>query len=149
MSLWIRKRSDWKPLCIRTNFPANICLFLWHRSGVFIVNFEHISRLFSSVSIVEFEQVKVSWDVLVQRCFVSHYHGAAPKFSSRGVLWQRCSENVQQICRRISMPKYDFSSCFVNLWHISEHLFLRIPLDGCFWGYTKAVKEGKQLRTSK
>ena len=149
MSLWIRKRSDWKPLCIRTNFPANICLFLWHRSGVFIVNFEHISRLFSSVSIVEFEQVKVSWDVLVQRCFVSHYHVAAPKFSSRGVLWQRCSENVQQICRRISMPKYDFSSCFVNLWHISEHLFLRIPLDGCFWGYTKAVKEGKQLRTSK
>ena len=149
MSLWIRKGSDWKPLCIRTNFPANICLFLWHRSGVFIVNFEHISRLFSSVSIVEFEQVKVSWDVLVQRCFVSHYHGAAPKFSSRGVLWQRCSENVQQICRRISMPKYDFSSCFVNLWHISEHLFLRIPLDGCFWGYTKAVKEGKQLRTSK
>ena len=143
MSLWIRKRSDWKPLCIRTNFPANICLFLWHRSGVFIVNFEHISRLFSSVSIVEFEQVKVSWDVLVQRCFVSHYHGAAPKFSSRGVLWQRCSENVQQICRRISMPKRHFSSYFVNLWHISEHLFLRIPLDGCFWGYTKAVKRGK------
>ena len=122
---------------------------LWHRSGVFIVNFEHISRLFSSVSIVDFEQVKVSWDVLVQRYLVSHYHGAAPKFSSRGVLRQRCSENVQQICRRISMPKYDFSSCFVNLWHISEHLFLRIPLDGCFWGYTEAVKEGKQLRTSK
>ena len=30
-------------------------------SGVFIVNFEHIPRLFSSVSIVDFEQVKVSW----------------------------------------------------------------------------------------
>ena len=31
----------------------------WHRSGVFIVNFEHIS-LFSSVSIADFEQVNVS-----------------------------------------------------------------------------------------
>ena len=30
------------------------------RSGVFIVNFEHIYT-FSSVSIVEFEQVNVSW----------------------------------------------------------------------------------------
>ena len=34
----------------------------WHRSGVFIVNFEHIS-LFSSVSIVDFEQVNVRWDL--------------------------------------------------------------------------------------
>ena len=33
--------------------------FLWV-SGVFIVNFEHVSHL-SSVSIVDFEQVNVSW----------------------------------------------------------------------------------------
>ena len=33
----------------------------WHRSGVFIVNFGHIS-LFLGVSIVDFEQVNVSWD---------------------------------------------------------------------------------------
>ena len=32
----------------------------WPRSGVFIVNFEHISHL--SVSIVNFEQVNSSWD---------------------------------------------------------------------------------------
>ena len=31
------------------------------RSGVFIINFEHISHLFSSVSTVDFEQVNVSW----------------------------------------------------------------------------------------
>ena len=31
------------------------------RFGVFIVNFEHISRLFSSVSIVDIEKVNVSW----------------------------------------------------------------------------------------
>ena len=30
-------------------------------SGVFIVNFEHISHFYSSVSIVDFEQVNVSW----------------------------------------------------------------------------------------
>ena len=35
----------------------------WHRSGVFIVNFEHISHLFPSVSIVvDFQQVNVSWE---------------------------------------------------------------------------------------
>ena len=31
--------------------------------GVFIVNFEHISHVFSSVSIVEFEQVNVCCDM--------------------------------------------------------------------------------------
>ena len=38
----------------------------WRRFRVFIVNFEHISHLFSSVSIVNFEQVNLGWveDVL-------------------------------------------------------------------------------------
>ena len=34
------------------------------RSGVFIVNFEHISNLLSSASIVDFEQVNLSWVLL-------------------------------------------------------------------------------------
>ena len=33
----------------------------WRRFGVFIVNFEHISHLCSSVSIVNFEQVNAGW----------------------------------------------------------------------------------------
>ena len=33
----------------------------WRRFGVFIVNFEHISHLCSSVSIVNFEQVNADW----------------------------------------------------------------------------------------
>ena len=33
------------------------------RSGVFIVNFEHISLLFFSASIVDFEQVNFTWKV--------------------------------------------------------------------------------------
>ena len=32
------------------------------RSGVFIVNFEHISHLFFSVSIVDLEQINVCWE---------------------------------------------------------------------------------------
>ena len=32
----------------------------WRRSGVFIVNFEHILYFFSSVSIVDVEQVNVA-----------------------------------------------------------------------------------------
>ena len=35
-----------------------------NRSGVSIVNFEDISHLFTSVSIVDFEQVNVSWEIL-------------------------------------------------------------------------------------
>ena len=34
----------------------------WRCFGGFIVNFEHISHLCSSVSIVNFEQVNAGWD---------------------------------------------------------------------------------------
>ena len=34
----------------------------WRRFGSFIVNFEHISHLCCSVSIVNFEQVNAGWD---------------------------------------------------------------------------------------
>ena len=34
----------------------------WHRFGGFIVNFEHISHLCSSIYIVIFEQVNAGWD---------------------------------------------------------------------------------------
>ena len=33
----------------------------WRCFGVFIVNFEHISHLFSSVSTANFEQVNAGW----------------------------------------------------------------------------------------
>ena len=35
----------------------------WHRFGVFIVNFEHISHLCSGVSVVNFEHVTAGWFV--------------------------------------------------------------------------------------
>ena len=35
----------------------------WRRFGVFIVNFEHISHLYSSVSIVNLEHVIAGWEV--------------------------------------------------------------------------------------
>ena len=34
----------------------------WRRFGGFIVNFKHISHLYSSISIVNFKQVNVGWD---------------------------------------------------------------------------------------
>ena len=54
-----------------TNKSCDICSKLtikalaqrqWHRSDVFIVNFEHISHLFSSVSILDLELVNASWE---------------------------------------------------------------------------------------
>ena len=74
-----------KSRCLMSSCPANIYLFKvnnrntrkgyetcskftikpteqlqWLRSGVFIVNFEHISQLFFTVSIVDFEHENVS-----------------------------------------------------------------------------------------
>ena len=45
----------WPKLTIKT--PK----YHWHRFGVFIVNFEHISHLYSSVSILNFEHVNTGW----------------------------------------------------------------------------------------
>ena len=40
----------------------------WRCSAVFIVNFEHISHIFSNFSIVDFEQVNVSCEVAGVTC---------------------------------------------------------------------------------
>ena len=59
------------------------------------------------------------------------------KQPSRRVLSKRCSENMQQIYRRTSMPKYDLKSYFSMgvllwiCWMFSELLLLRTPLGGC------------------
>ena len=38
----------------------------WRRFGAFIINFEHFFTPFSSVSIVNFEQVNAGWECFVQ-----------------------------------------------------------------------------------
>ena len=53
-------------LTIKTPERRQLC-----RSGVFIVNFENISHLVSSVSIVNFEKVNVGWGDLLFRNFLS------------------------------------------------------------------------------
>ena len=49
----------------------------WGRFGGFIVNFEHISHLCSSVSIVNFEHVIAGWDNIGQ------------EYNAEGAKWQR------------------------------------------------------------
>ena len=54
----------------------------------------------------------------------------------RGVPRKRCSENMQQIYRRTPMPKCDFNKVAKqSKVIISEHLFLKTPLGGCFLKY--------------
>ena len=46
----------------------------WRRSGVFIVNFEHISHLCSSVSFVNFEHVIAGWAcIFIIHCSYRHH----------------------------------------------------------------------------
>ena len=52
----LRKRHEiCSNLAIKTPEPCH-----WHRSSAFIGNFEHFTP-FSSVSIVDFKEVNVSW----------------------------------------------------------------------------------------
>ena len=67
------------------------------------------------------------------------------KQPTRGVPKKRCSENMQQIWRRIYMPKCNFNKVAkqnrTSVWVFSckfaacfQNTFsLRTPLDGCFW----------------
>ena len=69
--------------------------------------------------------------------------GIQQKQPSRGVLRKRCSENMQQIYRRTPMSKCEFNKLHFGMGALlyikfaacifSEHIFLRTPLDGCFW----------------
>ena len=75
------------------------------------------------------------------------------KQPSRGVIKKSCSENMQQIYRRTPMPKCDFNKVALELywnctskWVLSckfavsfQTLFLRTPLDCCFWYFSSFI----------
>ena len=73
--------------------------------------------------------VKVIWNE-----FLNLIRGKQP---SRGVLKKRCSENIQQIYRRIPLPKLKLLFGIFAVLQIccifSEHLFLGTPLEDCSW----------------
>ena len=66
----------------------------------------------------------------------------------RGVPRKSCSKDMQQIYRRTPTPQCDFNKIAVQLywnhtlaWLFScKHLFLKAPLDDCFWScYLKFI----------
>ena len=69
--------------------------------------------------------------------------GIQQKQPYRGVIRKRCSENMQQICRKTPMSKCEFNKLHFGIGILlyikfatcifSEYIFLRTPLDGCFW----------------
>ena len=63
---------------------------------------------------------------------------------SRGVPGKRCSKNIQQIYRRTPIPKTTLLKSHFGMGVLlqiccifSAHLFLRTPLEDCFWSYKK------------
>ena len=50
-------------------------------------------------------------------CFFSCHRMRIQKQPSRGFLRKRCSENMQQICRRTPIPKCDFNKVEIALWY--------------------------------
>ena len=100
---------------------------LWRRFGVFIVNFEHISHLCSSISVVKFEQVNAGWELAFVSCFPVKFLGK-PVFnrnhrwlllvtrSSKAQSWIYGSRSIN-IIRILFKYKYFLSSrdrCFLH-----------------------------------
>ena len=67
----------------------------------------------------------------------------------RGDLRKRSSENMQQIYRRTPMLKCKLHfrmSVLLQICSIfSEHLFVRTPLDGCFWSFCFPNNQNKKI----
>ena len=63
----------------------------WRRFGVFIVNFEHISHLCSSVSIVDFEHVIVGWNI---NKVLNNILTDNRKIAPRGSFFKRVQNNI-------------------------------------------------------
>ena len=78
---------------------------VYHRrqSGVLIVNFEHVLHLFSGASIVEFEQVNVSW-VFVACAKITHE--------------EICTCLINQDVNRNSKPNHVFHTIFHDVFCI-------------------------------
>ena len=72
------------------------------------------------------------------RCCNIHYSISnsftSQKYPSWSVLIKRCYENIQRIYSGTPMPNViSIHYSPVNLLHFFRNLFLRTPLEGCFW----------------
>ena len=54
----------------------------WRRFGGFIVNFEHISHLCSSISVVNFEQVNAGWAQIFTIYILCPFHKLCKMYSN-------------------------------------------------------------------
>ena len=116
----------------------------WHRSCVFIVNFEHISHVFSRVSIVNFKQVNVSWvensnlqvlELALELKIVCFVVSVNPvniylfKFNNRNT--RKWREIFSKFTIKISERRQGCRSCvfIVNFEHISRLFLLFLLLN--------------------
>ena len=116
----------------------------WRRSYVFIVNFEHISYVFSRVSIVNFKQVNVSWvensnlqvlELALELKIVCFVVSVNPvniylfKFNNRNT--RKWREIFSKLTIKISERRQGCRSCvfIVNFEHISRLFLLFLLLN--------------------
>ena len=80
----------------------------WRHSGMFIVNFDHISHFFSSVSVVDFEQINVS---LVTNNVSIIYHPGSKSVDDE-VYWRLfLFENISEV---------NLGTIITSAWHQSN-----------------------------
>ena len=70
-----------------------------------------VKDLFNKCDQIHWAKSKIAEEILNVNCkfYCKSFYSVIQKQPSRGVLMKRCSENMQQIHRRTSMPKFDFN----------------------------------------
>ena len=65
----------------------------------------------------------------------------AQNHPSRGILTKRCSENMQQFCRRTPMPKCDFNKVASQLYWDHTSVWVFSCKFAAYWNHTSAWKQ--------
>ena len=107
----------------------------WRRSCIFIFSSEHVSCLFSSVSIVDFEQVNVSW--VFANIWTTNNDSFMLFYSIYCSLWAR-------ICH-IDQSRNMASEFLVHHPRSKKPLLLSIKIDSAFMLRWKAKRNNSQL----
>ena len=98
----------------------------WRRSGVFIVNFQHISHLFLMLLLLDFEQVDVNWFTLNLHLLITS------KLLFENILLSSCiflPENKikETFCRMGNQSFFGKKSCWTSICDI----YLKLQMQPC------------------
>ena len=115
------------------------------RSGMFIVNFEHIVHLFKSVSVVDFEQLNASWEVVAVRPLFKLFWSSPTNIFT---YLKSTIETLEKVWNKFKLHNLTSSWCFYcSLWTYFTHFssvsigyFEKVIVSGVLASITQFLK---------